>query len=411
MTVFRCLLFSLLFIFIHAEDEKNVDPLSGKIIPDNFASTGNNTPHCPPGWELQSKINSCILMPSLYLSWDNAANYCENITGGDLTSILNQMEYDIVRNYGTQYAPAYPLWIGLYNRKDVSFNSYKWMDGRSFNYTRWLDNEPVDPKNNCYAFKTLDAENGYKSVGCKYQQPFICRQHSIACPSEIYNDTTGIVSSPNYPDNYDNQLDCFFHIIVPDGYVVNLTVLDFYTETLDYLNIYDGPNNNSFLIYTLKGYSVGAGISFESTQNELTLWFHTDYSITYRGWSFNYTAVTPNPANWYNASSGTITSPNYPNNYTNNLFIQYKIVTPENTYVQITVADFITETCCDYLKIINGISNNDNNTIVLLKGNYTDSVPMVYNAQSNMVMMIFYTDYSVVRSGFSLYFEGLPLSG
>lgn len=250
----KLLLFSLFFISIKAYEEKDVDPISGKIFTGDFASTGNNTPHCPLGWNLESKINSCILMPKFYLSWDDAANYCRNVTGGDLTSIFNQMEYDIIRGYGTQNSPAYPVWIGLYNRKDVSFNSYRWMDGGYYNFTNWLTGEPVDPKNNCYGFKTLDSENGYKSLGCKYQQPFICRQHSIACPSQLYNATTGVVSSSNYPDDYDNGLDCFYHIIVPDGYIVNLTVLDFYTETLDYLNIYDGSSNNSFLLFSFVCY-------------------------------------------------------------------------------------------------------------------------------------------------------------
>ncbi|KAE9545917.1 hypothetical protein FO519_010871, partial [Halicephalobus sp. NKZ332] len=120
---------------------------------------------------------------------------------------------------------------------------------------------------------------------------------------------------------------------------------------------------------------------------------------------------TPNPANWYNASSGTITSPNYPDNYTNNLFINYKIVTPPNTYIKINVTDFITESTYDYLRIMEGLDANINNTIAFLHGNYTNTVPMTYHARSNMVLMIFYTDHIVVRKGFSLDFQGMPLAG
>ena len=64
----------------------------------------------------------------------------------------------------------------------------------------------------------------------------------------------GVLTSPNYPDNYDNGIDgCVFIISRPNGTAINLRVDDFRLEggefcPYDYVEIRDGSLDNSPLI-------------------------------------------------------------------------------------------------------------------------------------------------------------------
>ena len=49
---------------------------------------------CPAGW---TKLNTnCYFMPNMYLSFDDARAYCENVTTGQLVTINNEDEYNVV---------------------------------------------------------------------------------------------------------------------------------------------------------------------------------------------------------------------------------------------------------------------------------------------------------------------------
>ena len=56
---------------------------------------------------------------------------------------------------------------------------------------------------------------------------------------------TGIIHSPNFPNNYIDNLSCVYVIIAPDLYQVTLTFTDFDIEeglpgcTFDYLEVLD----------------------------------------------------------------------------------------------------------------------------------------------------------------------------
>ena len=44
---------------------------------------------------------------------------------------------------------------------------------------------------------------------------------------------SGQLTSPNYPDDYDNNLDCFWNITIPFG-IITLNFTDVYTESCIY---------------------------------------------------------------------------------------------------------------------------------------------------------------------------------
>ncbi|KAL1789218.1 deleted in malignant brain tumors 1 protein, partial [Sigmodon hispidus] len=108
----------------------------------------------------------------------------------------------------------------------------------------------------------------------------------------------GNFSSPFYPGNYPNNARCVWNIEVPNNYRVTVLFRDVQLEggcSYDYIEIFDGPHHNSPLIARVCD---GAGGSFTSTSNFLSVRFTTDYSITRRGFQ----------AEYYSASSNNITS-------------------------------------------------------------------------------------------------------
>ena len=46
-------------------------------------------------------------------------------------------------------------------------------------------------------------------------------------PGESINASSGHISSPNFPNNYDSNKNCIWNITVPDGKIIKLTFLNF----------------------------------------------------------------------------------------------------------------------------------------------------------------------------------------
>ncbi len=72
------------------------------------------------------------------------------------------------------------------------------------------------------------------------------------CPYNNDFYTTGLISSPFYPNNYGNNLQCFYFLQATIGYVVRITFVHFDLETCcDYVSVFDGPTwaNNDTKVY------------------------------------------------------------------------------------------------------------------------------------------------------------------
>lgn len=51
------------------------------------------------------------------------------------------------------------------------------------------------------------------------------------CQHRTLSGSSGGLSSPNYPDDYDNHLDCETTITVPDGLIVSISIVDIEIES------------------------------------------------------------------------------------------------------------------------------------------------------------------------------------
>ena len=112
-----------------------------------------------------------------------------------------------------------------------------------------------------------------------------------------YKSPSGIIHSPNYPQNYDHDSDCTWLIEVPINQVVVLNFVDFDVEpftncTFDYVAIYDGPSLNDQEIARFCGSTIPNPSSVRSTSNQMFIRLKADGSVSARGFVANYTTVS-----------------------------------------------------------------------------------------------------------------------
>ncbi|XP_006811608.1 procollagen C-endopeptidase enhancer 2-like [Saccoglossus kowalevskii] len=111
------------------------------------------------------------------------------------------------------------------------------------------------------------------------------------CDTMVHTADIGVITSPNYPDDYPNDQDCYYRITIRDyDKVIELRADEFSTEeSSDYLYIYDGSSTSASPIASYSGYAQGFLVS--SSGKSMTLHFHSDGSMTRKGFRIRYTAM------------------------------------------------------------------------------------------------------------------------
>jgi len=111
--------------------------------------------------------------------------------------------------------------------------------------------------------------------------------------------TAGTFTSPNFPNNYPDRLNCVWHISADAGKIIELTVTAFAVEghrqcDYDSLTFYDGSNARGSPAES-SPWCTGNEPSnpIRSTGTDATLVFTSDHSISYEGFSFTYEAKSP----------------------------------------------------------------------------------------------------------------------
>jgi len=116
---------------------------------------------------------------------------------------------------------------------------------------------------------------------------------SPPCPADCCG-SQGVVTSPNYPNNYPNYLNKTDTIQVEEGLIISLQFTEFNIEShstcrYDHLTITDGDGTT--LMEKRCGSTIPADI--RSTSNIVKLVFITDSTGWSTGWSLSWSAVTP----------------------------------------------------------------------------------------------------------------------
>ena len=98
----------------------------------------------------------------------------------------------------------------------------------------------------------------------------------------------GTITSPGYPTNYQNNLNCTWIIENPNATIFSINIFEFQTEPYwDYVSVHDGISLESPRYYS--GYlSVPLQIVVVSNENKVMIHFTSDGSGTATGFSLAY---------------------------------------------------------------------------------------------------------------------------
>uniref|UniRef100_A0AAR2JXJ0 CUB and Sushi multiple domains 3a n=1 Tax=Pygocentrus nattereri TaxID=42514 RepID=A0AAR2JXJ0_PYGNA len=281
------------------------------------------------------------------------------------------------------------------------------------------------------------------------------------CGSSVINNE-GILLSPNYPMNYDNNHECIYSIQVQAGKGINISARTFHLAQGDILKIYDGKDNSAHVLGAFTG-SAMLGLTLISTSNHLWLEFFSDAEATGEGFKLVYSSfelshcedpgvpqfgfkvndqghfsgstitykcnpgytlhgssvlkcMTGERRAWDNPlpsciaecggrfkgeSSGRILSPGYPFPYDNNLRCTWVIEVDSGNIVSLQFLAFDTEASHDILKVWDGPPENE----MSLREVSGSLLPEGIHSTLNLVTVQFETDFYISKSGFAIEFS------
>ncbi|CAB3228775.1 unnamed protein product [Arctia plantaginis] len=179
-----------------------------------------------------------------------------------------------------------------------------------------------------------------------------------------YVKTHGFIYSPGWPNAYEPNRDCTWIITVPAGQQISLNISNFDLERPiqskcnlgDYLEIRNGVSETAPLIGQYCGRFQYKRIV--SLANVLHLHFHSDFYLTGTGFKIEWDGTVTGCGGTLTSSTGSISSPNYPNEYHNNAECFYRIVTSAGSRIRISFTDLELERTLgcrdDYVEIFDG---------------------------------------------------------
>ncbi|XP_065058069.1 suppressor of tumorigenicity 14 protein homolog [Rhopilema esculentum] len=226
----------------------------------------------------------------------------------------------------------------------------------------------------------------------------------------------GVIKSPNHPAIYPSNAACTWLIQVQKEHTITLKIKSFRLEgrspscIKDALMIYDGANSTA---YSFNSPYCGRTIepSLKSSSNSIFIKFKSDSTKEFSGFSIEYSAEKNCNETIY-ADSGTISSPNYPQDYPPNADCHWKIEASKGKRIKIDIRDFEMEgsqggidQCYDHIAFYDVIASQKR-----LIGLYCGkSIPSPITSKTNRLVIHLLSDATVFKRGFLMRFTAEAL--
>ncbi|XP_051044279.1 CUB domain-containing protein 2 [Phodopus roborovskii] len=221
---------------------------------------------------------------------------------------------------------------------------------------------------------------------------------------------SGVLSSPDYPNNYPNNVECHWLIRASGPAAVKLVFMDFQVEgsdecMYDYVAVLGAPgpaHGHHYCGRTRPPTLVSLG-------HELQVIFKSDFNIGGRGFKAHYFSGECQEV--FTAVRGNFSSPRYPGSYPNNIRCHWTIRLPPGYRVKIFILDMgleepnsLTRACdFDHLAAFDGASEE-----ALLLGKWCGHhLPPPVTSRHNQLLLLLHTDRSTSGRGFSVAYIGV----
>ncbi|XP_055914618.1 cubilin homolog isoform X2 [Eupeodes corollae] len=185
-------------------------------------------------------------------------------------------------------------------------------------------------------------------------------QFSKLCGGNVFS-STGELKSLNWPNEYQNNLNCSWTISVKPGHQIELLVKSFNLEesencTNDWLEIRNGGSNSSPLIGKYCGQTIPRRIP--SFTHQIQLKFRSNSETVSGGFRIEWQTVSSGCGGILTADHGSISSPFYPQNYANDVQCEWRISVNKGSTILMVFDDLSLESllaCAfDFIDIFDG---------------------------------------------------------
>lgn len=224
---------------------------------------------------------------------------------------------------------------------------------------------------------------------------------------------SGMVTSPEFPDNYPDNSDCWTLISVAEdkSVLLQFDLIDLeYDEncTYDYVEIFDGPTKDAPYAGRYCS-SSQKGTTVQSSTNIFLIHFFSDHLINKKGFRIHYSSVSSVPdvditnlggCLWESEpTNGTVASPHYPQKYPSNAKCSILLKAPRGEVITLVFDSLQLEievNCSyDYLEITDGVNND-------ALGKFCGKLrePKEVTSPQNILRIMFHSDDFGEFSGF-----------
>lgn len=225
------------------------------------------------------------------------------------------------------------------------------------------------------------------------------------CGAQLFNAEYGVFNSPGYPGKYPHLRDCYWTIGVNFGKKIRFQFATLQLEThencsFDFLEIRDGELETSPPL--AKYCSSTTPPPLVTSGSYAFIHFHSDDSLNDNGFHITYSSVpgVPGCGGVFTASSGALTTPDFPNVHDHNLECDWLIRVAQGEHVKLTFThlDIERSSPCrwDYVEVRDG---SDGRSPVV--GSYCGNVlPPPHISTTHQLFIRFRSDSSIAGSGF-----------
>merc|ERR1719365_377764 len=303
----------------------------------------------------------------------------------------------------------------LYTTKGVKAGNMAGCASLCFNDNKckfWTYNPRVSK---CW-MKTSDQGRSPSTTGSMSGQKACGAPGALSEEPESLLPTSGLLTSPNYPAYYPNDLHERKTIQVAKGNIINIHITDFEVEWKDYLEITDGDGSwlghfgddhymkngkgGERMVFPLKEPQRGINISdITSSTETVHVLFHTDWTDARSGWRLEWSSA---PAVREQPTSGVRTSPNYPEGgeYPRNFDGFQTIQVPEGNTIWMKFTEFELN---DEEEVFVTVTDKDGTLLGHFdEENSHDDWEEEFESNTNMVKVRFHTDDSFADDGWEL---------
>lgn len=250
-----------------------------------------------------------------------------------------------------------------------------------------------------------------------FEASFKKRLDPSFCPNNVISTgTPGSLSSPFYPSDYPNDMECSWNITSPAG---SRLVLVFYRICLGVCTTGMSCDCDSITVSEVFNprqlCSGSAVIPFISLENKISLSMVSDELYSSKGFVAEYQSVFLDGAcsqmKQLTNMSGWFSTPNFPSNYPGNTECSWNISIPAGYKIYLTFLEFELEECgssctCDYVEVSYGRDSSNKRCGTIPSGGWE-----VKDFSGDSIMVKFKSDAQSNKKGFQAVYTFVSLDG